>query len=401
MGSSAKTTKFAMRHQFYLILICNPAKKSLKYSPMLIALASFLTSLLITFYAIPRIIRIAEIKHLYDFPDERKLHKTNVPTLGGLAIFAGMIFSLTFWSTQKEIVELQYIIASIIVLFFIGMKDDLFNLVHYKKLLGQLFSAYILVHWADIKITSFFGLFGIYNLDPLTAYAFSIFTMVVITNAMNLIDGIDCLAASVGVVATTVFGAWFYLANQTQYVILSASVLGSLLAFLYYNRTPAKIFMGDTGSLIVGIVLSILAIKFIEMNRVIPLDGPNKIRGIPVVTMGILIIPLFDTLRVFTNRILQGKSPLNPDRNHLHHLLIDIGFSHVRATVILISFNLMIIGLTLWLQPIRSEIVLSLVLALCVAGSFFLAYARNKKRKVTILPLNKVVQTEIKPALEK
>ena len=116
---------------------------------MLLSLASFLTSFLIAFMAIPSIIKIAEIKHLFDEPDERKLHVTRVPTLGGLAIFAGMIFSLTFWSSQKEIVELQYIISSIIILFFIGMKDDLFNLVAYKKLLGQLLSAFILVQISD------------------------------------------------------------------------------------------------------------------------------------------------------------------------------------------------------------------------------------------------------------
>lgn len=366
---------------------------------MLLTLASLATSFIITFYSIPRIIRIAQLKHLYDEPDERKLHKTNVPTLGGLAIFAGMIFSLTFWSTQKEIVELQYIISAIIVLFFIGMKDDLFNLVHYKKLLGQLFASYILVHWAGIKITSFFGLFGIHALDPVTSYAFSIFVMVVITNAINLIDGIDCLAASVGIVATLSFGTWFYFADQTQYMILSGSVLGALTAFLYYNRTPARIFMGDTGSLIVGIVLSILAIKFIEMNRVIPLGAPNKIRGIPVVTIGILIIPLFDTLRVFAIRILQGKSPLNPDRNHLHHLLIDLGFTHVKATCLLVAFNVFIIGLTLWMQPIRSEIVLSLVLSLCVFASYILAFVKNKKHKLLIIPL--VKQKEKKPLVAK
>ena len=358
---------------------------------MLIALASFITSCLITFYAIPPIIRIAEIKHLYDEPCERKLHKTSVPTLGGLAIFAGMIFSLTFWSQQKEIVELQYIISAIIVLFFIGMKDDLFNLVHYKKLAGQLFAAYILVHWGGIKITSFFGLFGIYDLDPIMAQLFSIFVMVVITNAMNLIDGIDCLAASIGIVTTLTFGTWFFLADQSQYVILSASVLGSLFAFLYYNRTPAKIFMGDTGSLIVGIVLSILAIKFIEMNRIIPLNGANKIRGIPVVTMGILIIPLFDTIRVFAIRILQGKSPLSPDRNHIHHLLIDLGFSHIKATSLLVVFNVAIIATVLSLQYLRSEIVLTLILSLCLLGAYILAYARNKKRRASVISLTKAV----------
>jgi len=354
---------------------------------MLLAIASALTSLFITFFAIPSIIRIAEIKHLFDEPNERKLHKIRVPVLGGLAIFAGLIFSLTFWSTQKDIVELQYIISSIIILFFMGMKDDLFNLVHYKKLAGQLLAAFILVHWAGIRVTSFLGIFGIFELDILSSYTFSIFTIVVITNSLNLIDGIDCLAGSVGVLATAAFGTWFFMAEQSQYVVLSAALMGSLIAFLYYNRTPARIFMGDTGSLIVGIVLGILAIKFIEMNRIIPIDGSYKIRRIPIVTIAILIIPLFDTLRVFTIRILQGKSPFHPDRNHLHHLLVDIGFTHIQATMFLMSFNLMMIGVAFAMQGIRSEIILSVILASCLLASYFLAYFRNKKRGYGVVKL--------------
>lgn len=352
---------------------------------MILTLASLLTSFLITFFAIPSIIKIAEIKHLFDEPDERKCHKIKVPTLGGLAIFAGLIFSLTFWSRQKEIVELQYIISSIIILFFIGMKDDLFNLVHFKKLAGQLLSAFILVHWGEIRITSFFGIFGIHELDLVASYTFSIFTMVVITNAINLIDGIDCLAGSVGIIASFIFGSWFIQMDQFQYVILSTSLMGSLIAFLYYNRTPAQIFMGDTGSLMVGIVLSILAIKFIEMNRVLPLTDSAKIRGIPVMTISILIIPLFDTLRVFSIRVLQGKSPFHPDRNHIHHLLVDLGLTHVRTTVSLIIFNIVMVTLAYYMQSIRSEIVLSLILACCMTCTYFLAYKRNKLNRLKIV----------------
>jgi UDP-GlcNAc:undecaprenyl-phosphate/decaprenyl-phosphate GlcNAc-1-phosphate transferase len=351
---------------------------------MLVTIASFITSFGITFFAIPSIIKIAEIKHLFDVPDARKTHVKNVPTLGGLAIFAGMIFSLTFWSTQKDIVELQYILSSIIILFFIGMKDDLFNLVAYKKLLGQLAAAFILVHWAGIRVTSFFGIFGIHELSLINSYLFSIFTMVVITNSFNLIDGIDCLAGSVGILAASVFGAWFLVAGQTQYVVLSSSLVGSLLAFIYYNKTPAKIFMGDTGSLMVGIVLSILAIKFIEMNRVIPLGAENKIAKIPVVTIGILIIPLFDTLRVFTIRMLQGRSPFAPDRNHLHHMIIDMGYTHIQTTRMMIGFNMVMIGFVFAMQSIRSEATLSIILILCFVGSYFLASARDESRKATL-----------------
>jgi UDP-N-acetylmuramyl pentapeptide phosphotransferase/UDP-N-acetylglucosamine-1-phosphate transferase len=352
---------------------------------MILALVSLLTSFAITFFAIPSIIRIAEIKHLFDVPDERKCHTTNVPTLGGLAIFAGMILSLTFWSTQKEIVELQYIISSIITLFFIGMKDDLFNLVHYKKLFGQLLAAFMLVHFANIRITSFFGIFGIHELDIITSYVFSVFTMVVITNAMNLIDGIDCLAGAVGTLAALVLGFWFYTTDHTQYSILAGCLAGSLIAFLYYNRTPARIFMGDTGSLIVGIVLSILAIKFIEMNRILPVDDPSKIRRVPVFAIAVLIIPLFDTLRVFMIRMLQGRSPFHPDRNHIHHLLIDLGMSHIKATSALIGFNILAIVFAYFMQSVRSEIILTLILTVCMGLTSILASLRNKKNKLKII----------------
>lgn len=348
-------------------------------------LGSFLTSFIITFLAIPSIIRIAEIKHLFDEPDERKTHKRKVPTLGGLAIFAGLIFSLTFWSSQKEIVELQYILASIMILFFMGMKDDLFNLVAYKKLAGQLFAAFILVHWASIKITSFYGIFGVHELSLVPSYIFSIFTIVVITNSINLIDGIDCLAGTVGVIAATSFGFWYFQSGMTQYVVLSAALIGSLLAFLYYNKTPAKIFMGDTGSLMIGVVLALMAVKFIEMNRLLPIEHPNKIRGVPSVTIGILVIPLFDTLRVFTIRILQGRSPFSADRNHLHHLILDLGLNHMQATAVLAAFNILSIAFVFSAQHWKGELVLFCLLSVCTVLSSVLASIVRKKRKLVVL----------------
>lgn len=341
--------------------------------------ASFFTSLCIALMAIPSIIRIAEVKHLFDEPGERKSHLARVPTLGGAAIFAGLFFSLTFWSTQKEIVELQYILCSLVLLFFMGIKDDLFNLVVHKKLIGQLLASFILVHWAGIRVTSFFGLFGINDLGVTESYFFSIFTMVVVTNSFNLIDGIDGLAGSIGVIAAGTFGIWFHSAEQTQYAILSASLVGALFGFLYYNRTPARIFMGDTGSLIIGVVISILAIKFIEMNRILPLDVPNKIRGVPVFAMSVLIIPLFDTLRVFAIRSLQGRSPFAPDRNHIHHLLVDLGFTHMMATLCLVVFNLCTIVAVYYTQNIRSELVLTVLLFASLAVTSVLANFRQRR----------------------
>jgi UDP-GlcNAc:undecaprenyl-phosphate GlcNAc-1-phosphate transferase len=346
---------------------------------MILIILAFLTSLIISFAAIPSIIKIAEIKHLFDEPDHRKTHASRTPTLGGIAIFAALVFSLTFWSTQTEIIELQYIICSIILLFFMGIKDDLFNLVAYKKLLGQLIASFILVHFAGIKITTFYGLFGIDDLQLLPSYILSIFTIVVITNSLNLIDGIDGLAALVGIIGSLCFGGWFLSAGVTQYAILASCMCGALIGFFHFNKSPSKIFMGDTGSLIVGVVLSILAIKFIEMNRVLDRTHPNKVLAVPIVTFGILVIPLFDTLRVFTLRILQGRSPLSADRNHIHHLLLQLGFSHMRATLSLGFFNLLIIAAMYYFQFLRGEILLATLLSICVLASSYLAHRVRKK----------------------
>jgi UDP-GlcNAc:undecaprenyl-phosphate GlcNAc-1-phosphate transferase len=346
---------------------------------MIVCIESLLTSFVITFLSIPSIIKVADIKHLFDEPNERKQHIAKTPTLGGIAIFAGLIFSLTFWSDQKSIVELQYIISAVILLFFMGMKDDLFNLVAYKKLVGQLTASFILVHWAGIKITTFYGLFGINDLSLIPSYCLSVFTIVVITNSFNLIDGVDGLAATIGLIASTVFGLWFYSAGVTQYAILASCMAGALLGFLYYNWSPAKIFMGDTGSLIVGVILSILAIKFIEMNRVLDRFHANKVLSVPVVTLSILVIPLFDTLRVFSIRTLQGRSPLSADRNHIHHLLQSVGFNHKQTTLCLGSFNLLMIGLIYKFQDLKGEILLFLLLIVCFGVSSYIAAIVRQK----------------------
>lgn len=345
---------------------------------------AFFTAFFISFFGIPSIIRVAEIKHLFDEPDSRKHHAQKTPTLGGIAIFAGLVFSLTFWSNQAQIVELQYIICAIILLFFMGIKDDLFNLVAYKKLAGQLVASFIIVHWAGIKLTSFYGLFGINELGTLSSYTLSIFSIVVITNSFNLIDGIDCLAASVGILASLAFGYWFYNAGVTQYAILASCMAGSLIGFFYFNKTPSQIFMGDTGSLIVGVVLSILALKFIEINRMLDINHPHKVLAVPVVTLAILVIPLFDTLRVFSIRVLQGRSPLHPDRNHIHHLLLSLGFNHMKATSILIFFNILVLVLVYSFQELRGEILLALLLTTCILASSFVAFLVRQKTLGTI-----------------
>jgi UDP-N-acetylmuramyl pentapeptide phosphotransferase/UDP-N-acetylglucosamine-1-phosphate transferase len=337
-----------------------------------------ITAFLVTYIAIPPIIRIAKKKKLFDLPDERKSHNSNTPALGGLAIFAGVIFSLSFWTPFTVFGELQYILSAFIIIFLIGAKDDIDPVSPTTKLIAEVLAAAILVMKSNVVITSMHGLFGIYEIQPIFAIILSIVTIVVIVNSFNLIDGINGLGASITILAATAMGSWFFLVNKIELSILAFALTGSVLAFLRFNVTPAKIFMGDAGSLFCGLVVAIMTIKFIEYQQVL-VDSPYSFKAVPAVAMGILILPLFDTLRVFTMRVLKGKSPLSPDRSHIHHILIDAGLSHMQATGTLVMVNLAFMIVVFKLQYVGTANLLIVITSLALALSvllYFVAQAR-------------------------
>ncbi|MEZ4897400.1 MAG: MraY family glycosyltransferase [Saprospiraceae bacterium] len=344
-------------------------------------LLSFITAFTLTFVAIPSIINVAKVKHLMDEPGERRSHTDSIPTLGGIGIFAGVIFSIVLWTPFGVFQDLQYILCAFVIIFLIGAKDDLVPMSPWRKLAGQLFAAFILVYKANIRLTSFYGLFGITLLPDMISYAFSIFTILVIINSFNLIDGINGLTGSISTLISLVLGVWFFLVDQLDLAIVAFALAGSVLAFMRYNVTPAKIFMGDTGSLFVGLVCAILTIKFIEVHR--ELSGSiYAVRSAPAVAIGILILPLFDTLRVFTIRILRGHSPLSPDRRHIHHMMIDAGFSHMQATGILILSNIAFIVIALKYQNLGNFQLLILILSMALILTALLHfYVRRKKAR--------------------
>lgn len=344
---------------------------------------AFLTAFLITYFAIPSIIKIAFEKNLVDEPGERRSHSTSVPTLGGLGIFAGLIFSTTFWVPFNEAdagqAHLQYILCAFIIIFLIGAKDDIIPLTPSKKFAGQIFAAFVLVYFAKIKLTSLYGIFGIYSIPELVGIPLTVFTIIVIINAFNLIDGINALSGTIGCIVCGTFGHWFYIMDILALAILAAALAGALLAFLRYNLA-GEIFMGDTGSLLIGLTASILAISFIQENLVY-IDA-RSIESVPAVTIGILIIPLFDTLRVFTLRVLKGRSPFSPDRTHIHHILIDLGMSHLKATSILGLANILFIVVAFQLQSLGTlELggVLFLLAAVLTMGVELLLRQKRKK----------------------
>jgi UDP-GlcNAc:undecaprenyl-phosphate GlcNAc-1-phosphate transferase len=326
---------------------------------------SCITAFIITFLAIPSIIKVSVIKNLFDEPCERKAHKSNIPTLGGLAIFAGVVFSFSFWSTEFAYQPSQYIISSIIVMFFIGLKDDIVELTAKKKFYGQVVAALIIVLFANIRITTLCGIFGIYDIPYWFSVLFSLFTILLVINAFNLIDGIDGLAGGIGAIASFTFGLWFYNYGQYALCILAFTLFSSLLAFLVYNFSPANIFMGDTGSLIIGLLLAILTINFIQLSFISPPDA-FPFRSGPAMAIAILIIPLFDTLRIFIVRLLNKRSPFKADRNHIHHVLLDLGLTHREVSLTLFLVNIGFILLALVLRDLGNLTVLLIMSALAI-----------------------------------
>lgn len=342
---------------------------------------AFLTAFLITYFAIPSIIKIAEVKNLVDEPGERRSHSKRVPTLGGLGIFAGLIFSTTFWVPfHAQFSHLQYILCAFIVIFLIGAKDDIIPLTPSKKFAGQFGAAILLVYFAKIQLTSLYGILGIYTIPDLVGIPLTVFTVVVIINAFNLIDGINALSGSIGCIICITFGYWFYAYGRSDLAILAGALAGSLVAFLRYNL-KAEIFMGDTGSLLIGLTAAILAISFIQANAVY--ENELSVQSVPAVAVGILIVPLFDTLRVFTLRLLKGKSPFHPDRTHIHHLLIDLGYSHLQATGILSVVNIVFIMLAFQCQAMGTLPLLGVLIGLGIVLTGIVEYALHRKRKQT------------------
>jgi UDP-GlcNAc:undecaprenyl-phosphate/decaprenyl-phosphate GlcNAc-1-phosphate transferase len=342
-----------------------------------------LVAFVVTFFSIPSIIKVAEQKHLYDEPDEsRKLHCSKVPTLGGIAIFGGLIIAATMFIDFKEVPGLANTLPAFILLFFTGVKDDIIPLSPRKKLLAQVVAATIVVVQAKIYFTNLYGFLWINEIPYWASVIISIFTILVIVNAFNLIDGINGLAGGIGLLVALSFAFLFYSLERPNFTILSMALAGSLLAFLYYNlRTKAKIFMGDTGSLIIGLAIALFCIRFIEVNR---MGGEYPIifkpTFAPVMCLAILIIPLFDTLRVFVIRIAHGTSPFRGDRRHLHHLLLDMGFNHWQSSLILYTANLFFIGFALLFQDLPQIYAVLSIVGLAIGLSQVMVYLKNQRK---------------------
>ena len=344
----------------------------------------YITAFTLTFSIIPVIVRVARERRIYDQPNERSSHEEPTPSLGGVGIFAGTICAVVLWMPLDKFGVLQYILAAFVLIILIGVMDDLLPMSPTKKFSGQLLVAIILAYKSNVRITSFYGVFGIQELPELTGFVLSIVVIVAIINAFNLIDGIDGLAGGIGLLACASWGAWFVAVDSPALAVVAFSLAGAITAFLKYNFTPAKIFMGDTGSLLIGTVCAILAINFIEMNHLLPPDSVVTFTAAPAIAVGVLILPLYDTVRVFVQRVLRGNSPFSPDKTHIHHLLLDLGMSHAKATAVLLAVNAAFILGAVALDRLGTTTLLVAEVALMFLLTFFLQRFSKKNGRRSV-----------------
>jgi UDP-GlcNAc:undecaprenyl-phosphate GlcNAc-1-phosphate transferase len=348
-----------------------------------------LWALLIALFAVPCIIYIAHSKNLFDAPNGRSVHTRPTPRLGGVAVLAGFLSALTIFAPLDH--GVQHLLAGCILLFFVGLKDDLVTVSVAKKFIGQLLATGIVMLMADVRVTSFQGLLGIGTLPVGISYGFTFVAIVGITNAINLIDGLDGLAGTIVMIITSTFGYYFYQyggPDFSNYAFVAVCLLGGMLGFLRYNFHRANIFMGDTGSLVCGFIVSILAIQFIEMG-----NTPGQPLGevAPAVALGILFVPLFDTSRVFLVRMLAGRSPFSPDRNHVHHRLLALGFSQISTVLLLGLLNVGVILSVINFAYLGSLVLISGLIGLGIVLSVVLSVSQSRlgRRQVVAASLYK------------
>jgi len=303
----------------------------------------FILSLIIESIILPKIILISRKKSLFDIPDERKLHENPVPRLGGvsflpvllLVILIVLYIKVNVWNFQLETLGiLMMLVCGMLILYITGIKDDLSGVSYQKKFIMQFIASAFLVS-SGTYINNFYGLFGIYEIPIAIGIPFTMLLCVFITNSINLIDGIDGLAAGISALALIVYGYMFYNSRQWSFSIICFSMLGILVPFFYYNVfSKNKIFMGDTGSLLLGFLLSFLGIRLaMNIPELSENDPSNKI-----LTAGsALFIPMFDAVKVMYARLCIHRSLFCPDRRHIHHRLVDIGISQRSAMLILVA----------------------------------------------------------------
>ena len=320
-----------------------------------------ITAYSVSFLILPVLIAILRKMNIGDLPGGRKIHKKFIPSMGGIGFVLAAFLAIGIWGWQFPLPDIRYLIGAISLMFLVGLRDDMVELKATHKLLGQLVAVILVVVLSDIRIKDLHGFLGISELNLYFSYGFSAFVLLALTNAFNLIDGLDGLAGTSASLVLAVLGFWFYTQGLESYALIALTFLGGVLAFLFFNWYPAKIFMGDTGSLTLGFVLGALIIAFMETNAALPEGAVWKFEPVFSAGVALMIFPLYDMARVFARRIRRGKDPMTPDKSHVHHFMMRMGLNHSQVTLILLAVQVFFIALVFSLQSFSDHLVLPLI----------------------------------------
>lgn len=307
-------------------------------------LVPFTIALLLVGWIHPKLVKIALMKGIVDNPDERKLQRVPVPVLGGVAVFFGAVAGIGCTNALVDCSQLFIVVMAMMIMLYVGTMDDILNLTPSLRFLIEICTVLVLVFVGNYRIDDFHGLWGIGAIPYTASVMLTVFAAVGIINATNLIDGVDGLMSGFCVMASVMFGTLFFLAGDAMMTVLAAVSAGALIPFFLHNvfGKTSKMFIGDGGAMVMGVVMSIFVIKVLQSNSPSALHvDPNM--GLVAFTLAVLSVPVFDTLRVMSTRLLRSKSPFHPDKTHLHHLFIELGFSHTGTTVAILTLNALVV----------------------------------------------------------
>ena len=314
-------------------------------SPKIRMLILFLIAFLATWVIYRPILRIAKGKMLTDNPGERKLQKSPVPVLGGIAVFFGIVVGLCYFKTMLNYVSLFPLLGAMVIMLYVGTIDDVSDLSPWIRLSVETAVALLLIYGNRTTILAFDGLFGLRTIPLGISIPLTVLMTVGVVNAVNMIDGIDGLVSGMMMFASTCFGLLFFLAHDYSFAALSAVVVGALLPFLLHNvfGSESKMFIGDGGTMMVGTVMSAMVIELLSSK--LPLTQYQTWMDFNLVccALAVLSIPVFDTLRVMTVRMACGVSPFHADNNHLHHLFLRCGFSHIVTVILMVALDAFVV----------------------------------------------------------
>ncbi len=347
-------------------------------------LLPILLSFIGTLWMHPKILKIAILKNLVDNPDARKLQRNPVPVMGGIAVFFGIAIGLCSSPAMFSSANTFMLISAMLIMLYVGTIDDIINLSPTIRFAIEIIIIAWLMYASDSSINCFWGLWGISSIPQWAAYALTIFASVGIINAINLIDGVNGLSSGFCFMSSVLFAIFFHITGNQVMTTLALSAAGAIIPFFLHNvfGQSTKMFIGDGGTLVIGTMMAMFVMNILGTNSGCSILAAKGVGLIPF-TLAVLSIPVFDTLRVMSARILNKKSPFHPDKTHLHHMFIDLGFSHIGTTISILSLNFLIVAAWFISYKLGASIEtqLYIVVALSLLTTFVLYWFAKRQIK--------------------